>query len=280
MTGKRILLLNLLVFAGLLICAYQLILGWQEFEAQQNLDQVVNRLSSQPAVVPEELTGLAGNDRIEHDFFVVSDRNLFRPERRAETIGEAEEEGEKAPEFPKRPMMSGVTELAGERVAFLTTFESKKDAGTTQEVKLGEAVQGYVVTEITDTTLTLTWNDQNVVIDMLDSEPSKPVTRAPAKVAALNIIRIGSKVAAVESTAPEAASAEEGRGLQVGVVGAQRAAGRADGRSGMVGRGGRTGSSLGRGSQRMGSQGRSFPSTAGGLGGSGQNIRNQQGRYR
>jgi hypothetical protein len=283
MTGKRILLLNTLILVGIMICAHQLISGWRDFEAEQNLEQVVSRLSSQPIAVSGDLAGFAGAERVERDFLVVADRNLFSPERRPEVMGESEEEGEKAPEFPRRPKMSGVTERGGERLAFLTVFESKKDSGRTEQVGVGTVVQGYVVTEITDTTLTLTWNDQNVLIDMLDSEPSKPPARAPAKVAALNIIRIGSKVAAVETTAPEAAPPEEGRGLQVGVVGGQAAAGRAggrtglSGRSGMMGRGGGAGSSLGRGSQSMGRQG--FPSTVGGLGGSRQNIPNQQRRY-
>jgi hypothetical protein len=219
--------------------------------------------------MPEGVPGLDRVDNLQHDFFVLTDRHLFRPERRPEAIGEASEEAQQAPEFPKQPRMSGVTERDGERLALVTTYESKKDPGRTREVGLGEMIQGYAVTEITDTTLTLTWNDQHVVIDMLDSEPSKPVAKTAAKVAALNIIRIGSKVAAVESTTPEAEAAEEGRGLQVGVVGGQTAGGRTglSRRGSVMGRGGSAGSSVGRGRQSMGSQGRGFPSTVGGMGG-------------
>jgi len=282
MTGKRILFLNLLILFGILVCAQELISGWQRFESEQNLSQVIGAVSSEQGVVLEGGATLDRKGELEHDFFVIAEKNLFRPERRAEIAGDGEEEIEQAPEFPKRPKMSGVTERGGERVAFLTTYESNKDAGRTEEVGVGDLVQGYVVTAITDTTLTLTWNDQKTVIDMLDSEPSKPAAKAPVKVAALNIIRIGSKVAAVESTAPEAAD-EESRGLQVGIVGGQ-AGGRTgsssglSGRGGMMGRGGSAGSSLGRGRQGMGSQGRGFPSTVGGLGGSRQNIPNQQRR--
>jgi hypothetical protein len=284
MTGKKILLLNVLILIGILVCARELISGWQRFESQQNLDAVVERAAAQTAAVPEEDGVLDGEENLQHDFFVVAERNLFRPERRPESLEEAETAAEQAPEFPKRPKMSGVTERDGERLALLTTYETKNDAGRTEEVGLGEVVQGYFVTEITDTTLTLTWNDQNVIVDMLDSEPSKPVSKAPAKVAALNIIRIGSKVAAVESTASEAVAADEGRGLQVGIVGGQ-AAGRTSGlaglsgRGGMMGRGGSAGSSFGRNRQSMGSQGRGFPSTMGGMGMPRQGVPNQQRRY-
>jgi hypothetical protein len=245
---------------------------------------VIRKVSTQTGDFGDAAPALQRRANLEHDFFVVAEKDLFSPERRPAAEGEGQAAVEQAPEFPKRPKMTGVTERGGERLALLTTYESKKDQGRTEEVGIGAMVQGYAVTEITDTTLTLTWNDQDVVIDMLDSEPSKPVARAPAKVAALNIIRIGSKVAAVESTAPEAVAGEENKGLQVGIVGGQTA-GRTgartglSGRGGMMGRGGSAGSSLGRGSQGMGSQGRGFPSTVGGLGGSRQNLPNQQRRY-
>jgi len=284
MTGKRILFLNLLILAGVVVCAQELISGWQKFESEQNLGQIVRAVPSEQEAFAEEASTLGREANLEHDFFVIAEKDLFRPERRAEIAGEGEEVVEQAPEFPKRPKISGVTELDGERMALLTTYESQKDTGRTEEVGLGDIVQGYVVTAITDTTLTLTWNGQDTVIDMMDSEPSKPAAKAAASVAALNIIRIGSKVAAVESTTPEAADAEDSKGLQVGIVGGQatgRTGGRGglSGRGGMGGRGGTAGSSLGRGSQGMGSQGRGFPSTVGGMGGGRQNIPNQQRPY-
>lgn len=284
MTGKKLLLLNLLILLGVLVCAEELISGWREFESQQNLAQVVARASSQPVeTVPDGSRLLDGTERLHHDFFVVAERNLFAPERRLEAVDEAEEAAAQAPEFEQRPRINGVTERGGERLALLTIYESKKDSGRTELVAVGGDVNGYTVTEITDTALTLTWNDHNVVIDMLDSEPAKPVAKAPPKIAALKIIRIGSKVAAVESTSPEAVAAEEGRGLQVGVVGGQAAGQRTGGRTGLAGRGGMMDRSsgagnLGRSRQGMGSQGRGFPSTVGGLGGR-QSMPNQQRRY-
>jgi hypothetical protein len=279
MTGKRILLLNLLLLAGILICAEELLSGWQKFESEKNLDQVLKRGLPESGPATEGLRTWGRAENLQHDFFIVAEKDLFSPERRPEVIDAAEEAAEQAPEFPKRPSMNGVAEQQGERVAFLTTYESPKDNGRMEEVRLGDLVQGYVVTEITDTTLTLTWNDYDVLIDMLDSESATPAVRVPPKVASLNIIRIGSKVAAVESTAPETAETEQSRGLQVGIVGSQTTGGTA-GRTGLSGRGGTSmgrGSSLGR--QGIGGQNRGFPSTFGGLSGSRSGISNQQRRY-
>ena len=280
MTGRKILLLNLLILAGILVCTQQLISGWQRFEASQNLDQVMRDLLSKPNLVTEESSDLVAQAELQHDFLVITDRDLFRPDRRPESVDEAEAGPETAPEFPKKPKMSGVTERDGQRLALLTIFNTPKGSGETSEVGLGAVVQGYVVTEITDTTLTLTWNDQNVIVDMLDSEPSPTKKIAPPgkQAASLNIIRIGSKVAAVETTSPEAPK-EEARGLQVGVVGNQQT-GATRGRSGLAGgrgvagRGGmsgRAGSGLGRGSQGLGS-------TIGGMGRPG-NTRPPNQRY-
>ena len=276
MTGKKILLLNVLILAGVLISAKQLVSGWQRFEGERNLEQVMSESLSRSGAQVEEFASLDRADDLQHDFFVISERDLFRPERRAEVFDEAEAEAQQAPQFEKRPKMNGVTERGGERVAFLTTYESKKDPGKMEEVALGQMVQDYVVSEITDTTLTLTWNDHHEVINMLASESSAPPAKGPAKIAALNIIRIGSKVAAVETTTSEAA-AEEKKGLQVGVVGGQAARG-STGRAGlsgrgMTGRGGSAGGNLGR-SNRGG-----LPSSTGGFGGSRQAVPNQRRNY-
>jgi hypothetical protein len=167
--------------------------------------------------------------------------------------------------------MNGVAIQDDERRAWMTIFDSPKAKGETQEVGLGDDVQGYTVSEITDTTLTLTWNDLQEVIDMADTEPPKQ-TRVPAKkVAALNIIRIGSKITAVETTT-ESSPEEEGKGLQVGVVGGQSGGGSA-GRSGaMAGRrglAGQQGVSGARGLSR-GGQGRGLTGAPGLVGGAGQ----------
>lgn len=278
MTGKKILLLNVLILAGVLICARQLVSGWQHFETERNLGQVMSGALSPSGAQVEEFVPLDRADEVQHDFFVISERDLFRPERRPEAYEEADAAIEQAPEFAKRPRMNGVTERGGQRAAFLTTYDSNKDPGRMEEVALGEMVQGYVVSEITDTTLTLTWNDHHELIDMLASEPSTPPVKVPTTVAALNIIRIGSKVAAVESTTPEA-EAEEKKGLQIGVVGGQTARGGVTGRAGlsgrgMTGQGGSAGRNLGRGSQ-----GRGLPSGSGGFGGSNRAVPNQRRNY-
>jgi hypothetical protein len=192
---------------------------------------------------------------------VLVERNLFRPERRARPVGKTQKPPEEAPTFPKEPKLTGVTERDGERSAFLRVYDSKKDQGRLLEVGVGSGLQGWTVTEIRDTTLTLAWNDQQVLVDMMDSGPVKAVSKRAKKVASLNIIRIGKRVEAVETTTPGAPKTEKNRGLEVGLVGAQRPPGRGA-RSNLLSRrtasGGRSGGTLG-----QKTLGRSLPSTVG-----------------
>jgi hypothetical protein len=262
-----------MILAGILVCAQRLISRWQQFEDQRNLDQVIDEIHSRLDPLAGDASVESWADRLQHDFFVITDRNLFRPERRPRVIDEAEKAPKQAPEFPKEPKLTGVAEKDGERLAFLRIYESRKDKGKALKVEVGTDVQGWTVSEIADTTLTLNWNNKRVVLDMLDSEPARPAARRAKKVAALNIIRIGSKAAAVETSSPEPLKAEQDRGLQVGVVGGQTT-GRARGRTslaerGTMGRGGlagRAGRSMGRSSQ-----GRGLPSTVG-MGRFGQQV--------
>jgi hypothetical protein len=262
-----------MILAGILVCSQRLIARWQRFENQRNLEQVILELDSQLDPLTEDASVESWGDRVQHDFFVISERNLFRPERRPRAIDEAQKPPEAAPEFPKAPKLTGVAEKNEERLAFLRIYESRKDKGKALKVGVGADVQGWTVSEIANTTLTLNWNEQRFVLDMLDSKPAKPAARRAKKVAALKIIRIGSKVAAVETSSPEPPKAEEDRGLQVGVVGGQTT-GRARGRTSLAGRGtmgrgglaGRAGRSRGRSSQ-----GRGLPSTVG-MGRFGQQV--------
>jgi hypothetical protein len=265
MTRRRILLLNLMILAGILVCSHRLITHWQQFEDGRNLGQVILELHSQLDPLTGDASVESWGDRLQHDFFVITERNLFRPERRPRAIDEAGKAPEAAPKFPREPKLTGVAEKDGERLAFLRIYESRKDEGKALKVEVGAGVQGWTVSAIADTTLTLNWNDQRVVLDMLDSEPVKPAAKRVKKAAALNIIRIGSKVAAVETSSPEPPKAVEDRGLQVGVVGGQTT-GRTRGRTSLAGRGtmgrgglaGRAGRSMGRSSQ-----GRGLPATVG-----------------
>jgi hypothetical protein len=91
-------------------------------------------------------------------------------------------------------------------------------------VGLGENVQGYQVAEIGDTTLTLQWNDYREIIDLLDAEPKARIAAAPGRGrSAVNIIRIGSKAAAVETGNGDRGAEERGLSA-VATTRAERAA--------------------------------------------------------
>jgi hypothetical protein len=150
--------------------------------------------------------------------------------------GENEDDEQKAPEFPKKPQMNGASTIGGQLSAFLTIFSNAKSNGESKSVVLGDDVQGYTVSEITDTTVTLKWNDVTELIDMADNEPLAPSQRGPQKMASVNIIRIGSALAAVETNTAEDDKTEGTKGLQIGVVGGQSTRGSSQGVQGAAGR--------------------------------------------
>ncbi|UCF36647.1 MAG: hypothetical protein JSU96_17815 [Acidobacteriota bacterium] len=248
MVARRILFINVLVLLGILVMAWSLVSNWRGFEAEESLEGMVAQVrgttsaEGMPAI-PE--TG--AQDTLFHDFFVIADRNLFSPERRPEADEDQEAEAvEEAPEFPKRPEMNGAATLGGQIRAFMTVFESSKAQGSPLTVGMGDMVQGYAVAEITESTVTLKWNDSVEVIDMMDATPPQRAGRAPSNTAAVNIIRIGSRVAAVEATTTEPGAEEGGRAGQ-GVPAAGPAV------RGRVGRGGPSPQS------RLGRSGRPIP---------------------
>jgi hypothetical protein len=247
MLGRRILLINLFLLTGVILCAYQIHHSWQSFEETQRVKRMIVsaldgndqlQYDSQLVVEPEE---------VEHDFFEIYERNLFSPLRSPTTDEEAGEEEESAPQFPKRPQMNGASRLGGQLTAFLTLFPNAKAMGESKEVTLGDDVHGYTVAEITDKTVTLKWNEVEEIIDMAENEPIQMAQKGQSKLAAVNIIRIGSALAAVETTTAEEGRAEENRGLQIGVVRGQQ--GRAGTSRGIQGRNAGSGSQLSRGSR-------------------------------
>jgi len=243
--GRKLLFLNLLLVAGIGISAQQLLSGWQSFQSEQSVNLMIadaSRMAGGGAVPAGDLTG---DEVLSHDFFVIAERDLFSPERRPAAESDADESAVEVPEFPKRPQMHGATTIGGEQKAFLTLFDSPKSTGSPKVVGLGENVQEYTVAEITGTTVTLRWNEHVEIIDMMDSEPSQKAAPAATQVAAVNIIRIGSHHAAVETTAPEESEGAEegGGGLDIGVVGGQM------GRQGQMSRQGMVGGRRGAGGQ-------------------------------
>jgi hypothetical protein len=263
MMGKKILILNLLLVAGTVAVARQLVTDWQSIESERRLERIIIQAGT-AELSPEASMELLSETAPVREFFVIAERDLFSPERQPASEEAAGAEVETAPEFPRRPQMNGVTSSGGDTRALLTVFATKKDqAGETRPYGVGDDVQGYTVTEISDTTVTLQWNDVVELIDMMDTGPSA-TPRAPKgkQLAALNIIRIGSRHAAVETTSTEGAD-EEGRGLQIGVVGGQT------GRGGVAGAGGARGGAARLPGGARGAQGLGGAGTRG-IGGTGQ----------
>ena len=71
---------------------------------------------------------------------------------------------------------------------------------------------------------------------MAENEPLKSAQAGPQKLAAVNIIRIGSALAAVETTTAEESKGDDQKGLQIGVVGGQASRGSTRGVQGAGGR--------------------------------------------
>ncbi len=215
--AKRILLLNLLLLFLVAVAAYELVQGWQGYEQEQNLTKILNQAKAQigRGQVP------AGTDLTQdppiHDFFVIGERDLFSPDRRPKPVDADQQAVPEAPKFPKKPEMVGVSEIGGVKRALLTVFDTPRSKGESNSYAIGDFVQGWALSGITNTTVTLKWNDQTEVISIFDTDPGQsPAARPARKVAAVNIVRIGSQYAAVETTSPEQSESDQGNrpGLQ------------------------------------------------------------------
>ncbi len=216
--ARKILLLNLVLLLGVAGLSYHLVGTWRSFESTRNLATILAAAERQLGAT--QTAGVtAGPPPAElPDLTVIAERDLFRPERRPPSEDPAAATVVEAPKFPKRPQMQGVSEANGVRRALLTIYDTPKSTGDLRQVAKGDQVQGYTVVDITDTTVVLQWNDVKETIDMFDTEPGAPQPQAQAarKGASVNIIRVGTKHAAVETSSPEEAQAE--RGAQPGTA--------------------------------------------------------------
>lgn len=266
---QGILVMNVLMIIGTAVLAERLISGWEAFEETNSLERLVGHVEpgqQTPAVVID----LEEEARPFPEFLIIAERNLFTPQRGPESEEEAEPEEEKPPVLPMKPALIGVSMMNGERRAFLTVYEGKKSQGKSRSVAIGDDVQGYKVSEINDTTVLLTWRDQEVII--FDTKGAPQPASAASKGMAVTVITVGAAPAAVETTTAAASKDKEGRGLEVGVAGAaggQAGSGgrAASARQGGMGRGGRGQAGGGRGGLGRGGRGRG--GLAGGRGQSG-----------
>lgn len=219
--GRRILLINIVMLLAIVLCAQQLVSAWQDYEAtnsiQRIVSQAVNRAPAQEGLreIPEVRRSPF------RDYSVIADKNLFSPDRRPEAEEMAEVEPPRAPEFPKPPQMNGVTVIQGETKALLTIFPAQNSSGEPRRVGIGDEVQGWVVSEINDSTVVLRWNDQQRLVDMFASGPAQTAqSGAGATSAGVNIINIGQAAPAVETSSSQSGTEEDQQqGLQVARVG-------------------------------------------------------------
>lgn len=219
--ARKVLMINLLLLASIVALGYHFVIAWEEFEASKNLARILAEAENAvgaPDLEPLVQTSFA---RPIPDYLAVSDRDLFRPERRPPAAEPEAQVEVQAPQFAKRPQMTGAVEVGNQRKAFLVVFDTPRSQGELRTVTLGDPVQGYMVEQITDTTVTLGWRDVKEVIDMFDSDSPPQQTRTTAqRTASLNIVRIGSRYAAVETSGPEttertASGAQQRAGQQV-----------------------------------------------------------------
>ena len=277
---QGILVLNLLMLVGTAVLADQLISGWEAFEETSSVERLVGRVEPGQDAPANVGVVLEEGARPFPEFLVIAEKNLFTPQRGPEVEAEVEPEEEKAPVLPMKPALTGVSMMNGERRAFLTVYEGKKSSGKSRSVAVGDDVQGYKVSEITDTTVRLSWRDQEVIIDIFDNKGAPQQVAAAHKGTAVTVITVGAAPAAVETTTASASKEKAGRGLEVGVAGAAAGQGGSGGRAaaarqGGMGQGGRGQGGLGRGGRGQGGMGRGGLSGArgqSGYGGQGRGL--------
>ena len=219
---RRVVLINVLIFAGVVIFATRFRSAWESFEQGNSLEGIV--------ATAQQNGGSAGPSSVESmgrpgpfsEFVVVSQRTLFAESRRPQS-----EEGEvvvqdpglvveEPPKWAARPMLHGVSAVGSRRLGVMTVFEGNQKTGELRNVEVGDLVQGYWVDEIGETTIRLRWGDRHEIIDMADA--TKPAAAGKPATGKVTVIRVGSAPSAVETTS--AAAQQEGSGLEVSVVGA------------------------------------------------------------
>ena len=219
---RRVVLINVLIFAGVVIFAARFRSTWDSFEEEHNLQEIIESAQQggeSPGLSPVKPMGQAEPFS---QFVVVSQKTLFAESRRPESQEEVVVEDpvvvvEEPPKWAARPMLHGVSAMGGRRLGIMTVFEGNQKTGELRNVEVGDLVQGYWVDEIGETTLRLRWGDRNEIIDMADAK--KPAGTGQGDTGKVTVIRVGAAPSAVQTTSSRGA-AQQGSGLEVSVVGA------------------------------------------------------------
>lgn len=221
---RRVVLINVLIFAGVVIFATRFRSAWESFEQGNSLEGIVATAQQNGGSAGPSSVKSMGRPGPFSEFVVVSQRTLFAESRRPESQEEEEDPVvvvEEPPKWAARPMLHGVSAVGGRRLGVMTVFEGKQKQGELRSVEVGDLVQGYWVDEIGETTIRLRWGDRHEIIDMADA--TKPAAAGKPATGKVTVIRVGSAPSAVQTTS--AAKEPEGSGLEVSVVGASSSQG-------------------------------------------------------
>jgi len=235
---RRVVLINVLIFAGVVIFAARFRSTWDSFEQDHNLQEIIESAQQggeSPGLSPVKPMGQAEPFS---QFVVVSQKTLFAESRRPESQEEVVVEVpvvvvEEPPKWAARPMLHGVSAMRGRRLGIMTVFEGNQKTGELRNVEVGDLVQGYWVDEIGETTLRLRWGDRNEIIDMADA--TKPAAAGQPATGKVTVISVGAAPSAVQTTSSGGA-AQQGSGLEVSVVGGASSGQGGGGQAGAAGR--------------------------------------------
>ncbi len=219
---RRVVLINLLIFVGVVVSAWRFRSAWESFEQGNSIEGIVASAQQDGGSPGQSSVKPMGQAEPFSQFVVVSQRTLFAESRRPRS-----EEGEvvvqdpglvveEPPKWAARPMLHGVSAVGGRRLGVMTVFEGNQKTGELRSVEVGDLVQGYWVDEIGETTMRLRWGDRNEIIDMADA--TKPAAAGKRGAGKVTVIKVGSAPSAVQKTS--AAKEQEGSSLDVSVVSA------------------------------------------------------------
>ena len=259
--GRKLLLINLLMVAAIVLLAQQQLASWSAFQSEPKIVEPPTPTSGLDFGVLQEPSIPLG------EFMVITEQNLFSENRGNEPFETGIEEEEKPPEFTVAPQLISVSTIRDEKQAVLKIATGRRGRESeNRTVKVSDDVGGYQVGEIGRDYLILRWKEHEEIIQ-LSREGRASNTRSGRSAGAVKIITVGTAAAAVETTQSEA-SEEAERGVQMGAVGSQQAGSRRGGgqnnQVGQVGRGGGArGNTAGRNNRNSGRNQAGNPGTVG-----------------
>ena len=200
MIKRQIVGLNFLILAGIFGLTWGVTSAWKIFEKNHNfndpdstlLRRIASSLEDQAEEEPKFQVQPVENPQSIADFMVIPEKNLFAEDRQPGLLETSESDGEEQPPvWSARPILRGVSQSGGRRQGLLTVFEAKPGQGQMRRVRLGDLVQGYAVSEITNSLVKLEWRDRVEIIDMKDVPPQAATVLAGASASAVTVITVG-----------------------------------------------------------------------------------------